>query len=153
MTIDPFDELVDEIRLTFHSLASVASRFGGIDAPRRAVLEHLVRNGPATVPDIARRRGVSRQHIQTIVNALGDGGLVIAEPNPAHRRSPLIALTPTGREHITAITTRERESVAPFVEQLDPAALASSVDLLRALRRHLDRLGDHPPSPPAQEAS
>ncbi len=152
MTTDVFDDLVDEIRLTFHALGSFASRSGGIDAPGRAVLEYLVRNGPTTVPDIARRRGVSRQHIQTLVNALGDGGLVVAEPNPAHRRSPLIALTPAGREHITAITTREQELVGPFVEQLDPATLASSVDLLRALRRYLDRLDDHQPQPPPQEA-
>ena len=144
-----FSDLVDEVRLTFHALGAFAARAGNIDPPGRAVLEFLNRNGPTTVPEIARRRGVTRQHIQTIVNALGDGGLVTTEPNPAHQRSHLIALTTAGVERITAVTSHERTLLAPFVSHLDPPSLAVGVDLLRGLRMHLDALDNMAAAVPA----
>ena len=36
----------------------------------RAVLEFLLRNSDSTVPTIARKRHVTRQHIQSLVNPL-----------------------------------------------------------------------------------
>jgi DNA-binding MarR family transcriptional regulator len=135
--------LVDEVRLTFHALSTFAARAGGIEPPSRAVLEFLARHGPTTVPDIARQRGVSRQHIQTIVNTLSDGDLVTAEPNPAHQRSHLIALTPSGTARITDVISREQELLAPFVKELDHRSLATSIDVLHELRTHLDAIGHH----------
>ena len=141
-----FSDLVDEVRLTFHALGSFAARAGDIDPPGRAVLEFLMRHGPTTVPEIARRRGVTRQHIQTIVNALGGDDLVASEPNPAHQRSHLIALTPSGLERITNVTSHERDLLTPFVDRLDPDSLVIGVHLLSELRHHLDAL-DHDPAP------
>ena len=85
----PVAELIDEIRLAFHSLTNVSERLTGdlVETSGRAVLEHLTHNGATTVPDIPRARGVSRQHIQTIVNSLSERDLVTTEPNPSHRRS------------------------------------------------------------------
>ena len=62
----------------------------------RAVMEQLALGGPQTVPDMARARSVSRQHIQVLVNALVDRGIAENRANPAHRRSVKIALTPAG---------------------------------------------------------
>jgi DNA-binding MarR family transcriptional regulator len=62
----------------------------------RAALELLLVGGPATVPRIARSRGVTRQHVQALVNGLLAQGLVALRPNPAHKRSPLVALSPAG---------------------------------------------------------
>jgi hypothetical protein len=54
----------------------------------RAVLEFLSRHGPASVPQIARRRFVTRQHIQALVNGL-------MEQDSSHsNRTPLIAVRP-----------------------------------------------------------
>jgi hypothetical protein len=39
-------------------------------AGKRGVLKGLDRLGPQTVPQMARARPVSRQHIQTLVNRL-----------------------------------------------------------------------------------
>lgn len=139
--LNPFDQFVDEIRLTFHALGSFASRVGDLDTPGRAVLEFLIRNGPTTVPEIARRRGVTRQHIQTIVNDLAERDLVTSEPNPAHQRSHLITLTRSGSERISRIISNERQLLAPFIDGIDPAQLAASTDLIGALRQHLDTAG------------
>lgn len=149
------DQLVDEVRLAFHSLGNFAARttMDGIDPPARAVLEFLLRHGPTTVPEIARRRGVTRQHIQTIVNDLAENSLVTAESNPAHRRSHLICLTTSGTDLIATIVAHERDLIAPFVEELDREALISSVELLSALRHHLDSVSTTTPPTPKLEAS
>src|SRR4051794_34307434 len=100
MTESALFELVDEIRLQFHAwtrLADVLHGDAGVTAPMRAVLEYLQRNGPTPVPRIAQQRGVSRQHVQTIVNELRDAGLVELRDNPAHQRSHLVELTADGR--------------------------------------------------------
>ena len=73
----------------------------------RAVLEFLRRNGPATVPTIARSRGVSRQHIQALVNLLLGQHLAEAADNPAHRRSLLVQLTAKGAQTIDRMRRRE----------------------------------------------
>jgi len=99
-----------------------------------AALELLQRTGPATVPDIARRRYVTRQHIQTPVNALLAQGLVAAEANPAHRRSPRIALTADGRRMIRRITDRERRFLAGLDLSLNPQELLSARRTLTMLR-------------------
>ena len=59
----------------------------------RPVLELILIGGPATVPDIARARGVSRQHVQQQVDALLERSLAASQDNPAHKRSSMIALT------------------------------------------------------------
>ncbi|MCP4305937.1 MAG: MarR family transcriptional regulator, partial [bacterium] len=104
-----FEALVNEIRISYHFLADLADHLhADIDPPGRAVLEHLTRHGAASVPQIARARHVSRQHIQSIVNDLLTRGLVETTPNPAHRRSHLIALTDAGHELIHEVIERER---------------------------------------------
>ncbi|MGH9215889.1 MAG: MarR family transcriptional regulator, partial [Acidimicrobiales bacterium] len=82
------ETLADEVRLHYHALVRLAGALHGalkVSAPMRAVLEFLQAQGPTPVPRIARSRGVSRQHVQTIVNELLDDGLVELRDNPAHR--------------------------------------------------------------------
>lgn len=94
----------------------------------RAVLEFLVLRGPTTVPQIARGRYVTRQHIQELVNALVERGLVDMSDNPAHRRSRLARLTPLGEETIERIRRREHR----VYRKLDPGV--RHIDIERAER-------------------
>lgn len=77
----------------------------------RAVLEFIHPDGGLSVPEIARRYGVSRQHVQVTVNALIDKGLVSTVNNPVHKRSPLIAPTARGRAVFDAVLERDRDVV------------------------------------------
>ena len=129
--------LVDEVRRTYNTLTRVIDALPAdtaVSARLRAVLEYLERKGPAPVPDIARARRVSRQHIQTTVNELRDRALVDFEPNPQHRRSHLVALTPAGAEMITAMQDRERSTLEPLVQDLDLDAVEAAQATLRSLR-------------------
>jgi DNA-binding MarR family transcriptional regulator len=136
-------ELLDEVRKLFHLAAQVAEELHAgepITVSMRAVLELLQRTGPATVPEIARRRYVTRQHIQTLVNALLARGLVAAEANPAHRRSPRIALTADGGRMIRRVTERERRLLARLDPPLDADALAAARETLTTLRTAIGAL-------------
>lgn len=68
----------------------------GITAADRAVMEFLYPDHRLSVPEIAERYQVSRQHIQVTVNSLQEKGLVSTRKNPRHKRSPLILLNPAG---------------------------------------------------------
>lgn len=83
-----------------------------------------------TVPAIARRLGLTRQGVQRVVNDLEDADLVTLGPNPAHARSPLVALTEQGREDLEALF---RRSEASRRRLLDRAGV--SVEDLAAARR------------------
>lgn len=135
-------DLVNEVRLSFHAFSEFARRAHGdrIDPPGRAVAEYLWRNGASPVPTIARSRGVTRQHIQTIVNALESDGLVEASPNPAHKRSPLFALTADGRVLIESISDTEEALVEPLREVLDPDRLTAATATLAEVRTLLSEM-------------
>ena len=56
-------DIADEVRLAYQSMVRLgekAHRRRAVTLPMRAVLEYLDRNGRATVPGIARDRGVTR---------------------------------------------------------------------------------------------
>src|SRR5215469_7397840 len=65
----------------------------GLTAARWQVLGALALAGrPLTVPQIARRMGLTRQAVQASVNRLVSEALAEAGANLDHRRSPLIRL-------------------------------------------------------------
>ena len=101
----------------------------------RAVLEYLHRNGDTTVPDMARARRVTRQRIQTLVNALVDEQLIEAVDNPASRRSPLIHLNDKGAA--TILDMRRREGRAMRLDISD-ATLRQAAQTLTRVRDALE---------------
>ncbi len=135
------EALFDEVRLTWHGLIKIAERLHA-DEPTtvgsRAVLEWLLIRGSATVPSIARDRRVTRQHVQTLVNALVAGKLVELVPNAAHKRSSLVSPTRSGERLIKRMKKRERRLLASLDIDATPAALALATTTLRAVRRGLE---------------
>lgn len=65
---------------------------------------------PMTVPQVARRLGVSRQHILRLTTEMVNEGLVEWRPNPDHKTSPLVHLTPAGHATLDAINEAARIS-------------------------------------------
>jgi DNA-binding MarR family transcriptional regulator len=129
------------IRLAFHRLARTADQLHadkGVTGGMRAVMETLARKGPQTVPQIARDKMVSRQHIQTLADQLLAGGLAKAEPNPKHKRSPLIALTRKGSGLFTAMREPEKELLAELAGELDGEALKATRATLQRLNELLE---------------
>ena len=100
------------IRRLFRAMAQLADGYlqaHGLAAADRAVLEFLYPDKTLSVPQIATRYQVSRQHIQVTVNALLEDGFLRSRPNPRHKRSPLFALSHVGRELFRKIRAAETE--------------------------------------------
>jgi|SRR5580658_8453017 DNA-binding MarR family transcriptional regulator len=109
----------------------------------RGVMTSLAALGRRTVPDLARERPVSRQHIQVVVNALMAEGLAKTARNPIHRRSPLIDLTDEGRRRLRLINEREAALLAKTAPAVSQADLAATMRLFDLLERDLAaRIGD-----------
>ena len=136
----PLEELIDETRLLWHALIAAAERLHAkerVTLGMRAVLEFLLVQGPVPVPEIARRRGVSRQHIQGLVNALLAENLVAVQENPAHRRSVLIGLTTNGERTIRRMKEREARLFAEKDFGAGQAEMKRAAKVLRGVRSAL----------------
>ncbi len=129
--------LIAESRALFHALREAAEQLHGdgrLTAGRRGVLESLEHMGPQTIPQLARSRPVSRQHIQALVAELLEDGLVERVPNPAHKRSFLVRLTDQGRERIAEMTEQEAGALSQL-SWPEPSELRRAADTMARVRR------------------
>jgi DNA-binding MarR family transcriptional regulator len=128
------------IRQLFHELGSLGSELHqaqGVTSSMRAVMEALAKDGPRTVPRIARSKSVTRQHIQTIVNELVENGLMETADNPDHKRSPLIRLTAKGQGSFADIQRREAELLPHLAAAVSKTALKTTAGTLAKLQETL----------------
>ncbi|MFN4090578.1 MAG: MarR family winged helix-turn-helix transcriptional regulator [Alphaproteobacteria bacterium] len=133
--------LVEEIGRVQAAHVAAGARLHGPDgaaAGRRAILRQLRDEGPLTVPDLARLRGVSRQYVQTVVNDLVAAGHVDTQPNPGHRRSPFLIAAEAGCAHLDEAARREEPFAETVAAAFKRSELADALDLLQRLRTTLD---------------
>jgi DNA-binding MarR family transcriptional regulator len=133
--------IFDEVSALFHRLRAVAGDVhgrGSSSAGCRGILRSLDVLGPQSVPQLARARPVSRQHVQALVNTLLNEGLINPSENPAHRRSSLLALTAKGRRELEAIRKREARLLASSRFDVPAKDIDRAAQTLRALRTVLE---------------
>jgi DNA-binding MarR family transcriptional regulator len=103
---------------------------------------------PLTVPQIARRMGLSRQSVHATVARLVAGGLVQLIPNADHRRSQLVRLTDLGEAKYRAIQRHQAVWVSGLAEGLGRSDLETTAGVLLEMCRRLEA----DPGWPAEEA-
>lgn len=132
-----FDELVNETALLFHRLRIVADQVhhqGEMTGGLRSILRSLDKQGAQTVPQMARVRSVSRQHVQMLINQLIEAGYVELVSNPAHKRSPLARLTPLGQKAVDAMNHREAKLLAKTDIGVSDKKMIEAAETLRTVR-------------------
>ena len=103
------DLIIPTIQLEAHfsrageSIAATA----GQTLARWLTLE-MVAGEPATVSQVARRLGLTRQSVQRIADLLEQDGLTEYADNPDHETSRLVLLTPRGRRTLATIQAAQR---------------------------------------------
>lgn len=135
--------LFEETVLLYLRLTALAARMHGrgpLSGPRRTVLTSLARTGPQTVAQMARRRAQSRQRLQPLVNALLSEGLLEALPNPAHKQSPLIALTARGRQAVARFKRTEEAWRSRLAIATPARRIEQTVAVVTEVRNSLERL-------------
>jgi DNA-binding MarR family transcriptional regulator len=143
MTADPrkVEAVTRRVRACFNRLRALADKLHedlNITAAMRAVIEALYEEDGQTVPQIARAKSVTRQHIQMLVNGLVKARLVTVKSNPADKRSPIVILTPQGRSAFERMRKREKVVLAELAAALAQCDLDATLATLDALQMHLD---------------
>jgi DNA-binding MarR family transcriptional regulator len=111
----------------------------GLTSARWQVLGAIALAGrPLTVPQIARRMGLTRQSVQVSVNRLLGETLVEADDNPDHRRSPLIRLTELGSARYAAMERRQARWINELADGLEVSELSTAARVLQELSDRLD---------------
>ena len=93
---------------------------------------------PLTVPQIARRMGLTRQSVHATVKRLMGEGLVELRPNEDHRRSPLVRLTETGKAAYAAIDRRQAAWINDLSAGIPESDLQTASGVLGELSRRLE---------------
>jgi DNA-binding MarR family transcriptional regulator len=133
--------LMQAVRSVFNRLKALGDQLHGdleITTAMRAVMETLSGAGPMTVPQIAKLKGVTRQHIQLLADALCAAGLAAVKENPAHRRSSLIALTERGKRAFAKMHAREAPVIEEIAWEFEAQELDRAANVLNRLAARLD---------------
>ena len=143
--VSPEYEVIWLIRRLFRAMARAADSYlgaYGLTAAHRAILEFLYPDQALSVPEIASRYQVSRQHVQVTVNSLLEDGFLEAIENPRHKRSRLIAMTRVGRDLFSKIRKVEAKHVDALFEDIPPDDIAATRRTLEAMLFHNLKQGD-----------
>jgi DNA-binding MarR family transcriptional regulator len=88
---------------------------------------------PMTAPRLAAQMGMTRQGAQKQLNVLVQEGLVEAQANPTHRRSPHYLLTAHGRTLFDSIDARWNGHAAQASSSFRGQDLESAIAVLKTL--------------------
>ena len=133
---DAFTDLVVDVAWLggiFTSIGEALGRLGGQTLARWVILD-AIEDGPATVAQIARRRGIARQAVQRVADLLVEDGLAAYEPNPSHRRAKLLRPTPDGQTALHTISVAQKAWADAVGAEIGPAKLARATQLVREIR-------------------
>jgi DNA-binding MarR family transcriptional regulator len=92
-----------------------------------------------TVPQIARRMGMTRQSVQRVADLLAEARLARFEPNPDHQRSPILRTTEEGTRLRERLERQHRGWEQTAEELVEPEDLETALVVLRAIRAGLER--------------
>jgi DNA-binding MarR family transcriptional regulator len=118
----------------------------GLTSARWQVLGAIRLAGrPLTVPQIARRMGLTRQSVHVTVNRLVDEGMLALAPNADHRRSQLVRLTEDGTGKYSAIDALQAVWVNRLAAGIGRMELETTARVLDELCRRLEAADDQEP--------
>jgi DNA-binding MarR family transcriptional regulator len=111
----------------------------GLTSARWQILGAIALAGePQTAPQIAQTMGVTRQGAQKQLHLACQEGLVLAQPNPRHARSPQYELTPHGCAVYERAIRLQRAWCQDLLEHLDTTELPVALSTLAALQHALE---------------
>jgi DNA-binding MarR family transcriptional regulator len=93
---------------------------------------------PLTVPQIARRMGLTRQSVHATVNRLVRDGFLELGPNADHRRSPVVGLTQKGTAKYEALDARQVAWINRLARGIARSDIETAVRVLDELSRRLE---------------
>ncbi|WP_036945622.1 MarR family winged helix-turn-helix transcriptional regulator [Pseudanabaena sp. PCC 6802] len=140
---EAMQELMLETISVFFLLRAVGKRIGAVtatDGGYWGILRSLKVEGAQTVPQIARSRPVSRQHVQKLANEMIAEGVIESISNPAHQKSKLLQITAKGELVFQEISERIAQEAESLAQDMDIDELQISIKVLRRLSKQLKQM-------------
>jgi DNA-binding MarR family transcriptional regulator len=113
----------------------------GLTSARWQVLG-VIDHGPATVAQVARIMGLTRQSVQQTADALVRDELVVLVTNPADRRAKLLRLSPAGRTALRYVEEQQSGWANAIAERLPHSELRACLAVLHDLGDLLEEKPD-----------
>lgn len=133
----PIEAMIWETRRLFRELARAADEALaplGLTAAERALLEFLAREtSPVNLSEIARKRGVSRQHIHQTLSRL-DQRWVDRSEDPHDARSVVLSLSREGRAVWKQIRAVDDTMIRQLMAHLNEKEIRAATVTLRKVR-------------------
>jgi DNA-binding MarR family transcriptional regulator len=141
--MDPIEELAAELRQSIGRVVRAARReTDALPATHTTTLGFLRREGPMTIADLARRRGVKHQGQSRTVGELADLGYVERTVSETDRRVSVIRISPAGQQALQQDMDARTDWLATGIrEELDDeerALLARLPELFERVARRAD---------------
>jgi MarR family multiple antibiotic resistance transcriptional regulator len=135
-----FTDLVRVETRLYNAVAERVKAAAGIGAGRFELLRYVRDHPDARVADLASTFAIGVGATSKIVDRLEKEGLVERRPNPANRRSSLLALTPAGETVVSRAEPAWQAAIQELLGQaVTPAELTALFPALAALRTDLER--------------
>jgi DNA-binding MarR family transcriptional regulator len=133
-------ELVHVVMHQFRSRQFQALRDGAHDITHMEskTLGFFARRPGATLSDLVAHSGRDKAQLAKLVKALRDRGWLVAEPDPADRRSIRLRPSAAGEAAQKALHAEARSLSARALDGLSAQEQAQLVDLLGRVRNNLD---------------
>jgi MarR family transcriptional regulator, lower aerobic nicotinate degradation pathway regulator len=124
-----------------HADRQVNQELARVDARKwhYAVLATLEQFGPVSQAELSSRTGIYRSDLVSVINQLGDRGLVQRAPDPADRRRNVVTLTGQGRQQLLMLDKLIADVQDEVLAPLTPAQREQLVGLLTTLVDHHGR--------------
>lgn len=132
--------LVGRAHLRSHGLLQEAFAAAGARPYHYRLLAALEESGPLSQADLGRAVGLDRGDVTRSLDALGEGGFILREPDPADRKRNRVSITPAGRAELHRL-----DAVLDGVQErfLAPLSAAERTVLLGLVARLAGEDGGH----------
>ncbi len=121
-------------------IGDVRLRAVGLATAQLPVLSMLSGGGSLSQTELARRAKVEQPSMAQLLARMERDGLIHRTPDPADRRSSLIALTPEAERRIPAGRAVLRQANAEMMRGLSEAEIAQLIELLGRVLRNVDAI-------------
>jgi DNA-binding MarR family transcriptional regulator len=139
-------DLINAIAVESYGVSAAFRRHGDILAKKAGQTQarwqvlRVASGGALSVPQIARRLGVTRQHVQRVADALVAESLACFVVNPDHKTSSRLSLTVKGRRALETMANNSSDYARVLASRLHGFDLGYLLASLRTLSAALSVL-------------
>jgi DNA-binding MarR family transcriptional regulator len=124
--------------LTVEQLRHLYGALAGVGDTDVMALGNLIADGPMSAAELARRLGITRSSVTTLVDRLEHAELVARHPDSRDRRRVRLVVTERGELAALKVRALTREALRRVPSERLPAVARALDEIADALDQHID---------------